>query len=158
LQLSTARCGREVLRQVAVGGGGHSLELCCVLASFLLGAGYNALVVSGYASRPLCLHEQTRCRPYLPSPPRLQAGPSPAFACFNPSRHPPGTKTPPAALVPRVFISRGAKLSGHPIEFAPMGQLSALSRTLRLSAAFAALLYIYMLCCCLRPYFGISHP
>ncbi|CAB3365180.1 Hypothetical predicted protein [Cloeon dipterum] len=71
--LSTARSGREVLSVAAVGGGGgHSLELCCVLASFLLGAGYNALVVSGCAGRPLCLHEQTRCRPYLPSPPRLQ--------------------------------------------------------------------------------------
>ncbi|KAF4522246.1 hypothetical protein B566_EDAN009090, partial [Ephemera danica] len=69
---AAVRSACEILRQAAQADrGGHCLELACVLGCILLGAGYNALVVSGYASRRLCLHEQTRepC-PYLkPAPP-----------------------------------------------------------------------------------------
>merc|ERR1711881_775020 len=46
----------EVLRRQE----GHCFEVAGLLASLLLGAGYDAFVVSGYATRELCLADATR--------------------------------------------------------------------------------------------------
>jgi hypothetical protein len=46
---------------------GNCFEYSTLLCSFLIGSGYDAYVVSGYATREFCLFDQTRivC-PYLP--------------------------------------------------------------------------------------------
>jgi hypothetical protein len=46
---------------------GNIFEYSTLLCSFLIGSGYNAYVVSGYATREFCVFNQTRvvC-PYLP--------------------------------------------------------------------------------------------
>jgi hypothetical protein len=46
---------------------GNSFEYSTLLCSFLVGSGYDAYIVSGYATRESCLFDQTRtvC-PYLP--------------------------------------------------------------------------------------------
>ena len=46
----------EVLRRQE----GHCFEMSGLLASLLLGAGYDAFVVSGYATREICLADKTR--------------------------------------------------------------------------------------------------
>jgi hypothetical protein len=52
---------------------GNSFEYSTLLCSFLIGSGYDAYVVSGYATRELCLFDQTRtvC-PYLPNFTKVQ--------------------------------------------------------------------------------------
>jgi len=46
---------------------GNSFECATLLVSLLLGQGYNAYVVSGYASREQVLYDMTRITcPYLP--------------------------------------------------------------------------------------------
>ncbi|EEB18417.1 conserved hypothetical protein [Pediculus humanus corporis] len=53
---------QTVLRRQA----GHSFEYATLLVSFLIGSGYDAYVVSGYASREICQLDQTRVEcPFL---------------------------------------------------------------------------------------------
>jgi len=52
---------------------GNCFEYSTLLCSFLIGSGYDAYVVSGYATREFCLFDLTRtvC-PYLPDFTKVQ--------------------------------------------------------------------------------------
>lgn len=45
---------------------GHCFELAILLVSFLIGSGYNAFVVQGYATENVCNNDQTQIKLDLP--------------------------------------------------------------------------------------------
>lgn len=48
---------------------GNSFEMATLLASMLIGSGYAACVVSGYATREVTLNDQRRVQcPFIPAP------------------------------------------------------------------------------------------
>jgi hypothetical protein len=51
--------GLSVARQVLKWGAGDSFDLSVLLASYLIGVGYDAYVVYGYAPAWICLRDQT---------------------------------------------------------------------------------------------------
>ena len=52
---------------------GNAYEVCTILCSMLIGAGYKAYIVSGYATEEMCMGDQTRLNcTYIPKRYRLE--------------------------------------------------------------------------------------